>query len=66
MNVSMADAYATVCRLLGEAQVEAAMLAEELARVTAERDEAAARVVELTATPAGGCEHGPLPTEAQD
>lgn len=47
-TVSVEHAYTTACRLLGEAQVEADLLREALTRVTAERDEAGARIVELT------------------
>jgi hypothetical protein len=50
MNVSVEHAYATACRLLGQAQVEAELLAEQLERVTVERDEAGARIVSLTAS----------------
>lgn len=47
--MTLEEAYAEACRQLGHALVEVAALRAELAQVTAERDEAGARIVALSA-----------------
>lgn len=46
--MTVQQAYDEACRQLGHAQVEIAALRGQLAEVTAERDEAGRRIVELT------------------
>lgn len=47
--IDLATAYDVACRELGEARVQLAVLRTQLDEVTAERDEAGRRIVELTA-----------------